>query len=92
MAVVTVAWLLSGRPCWGGSLPRFPAGFVTSGTDDSGCWSWPWGSASPSVPEPRAWQRLLFEACLAARQASSPDPALIQGVCKKPGSYKFGLS
>lgn len=64
---------------------------VTSGTDGGGCWSWPWGSASPSVPEPGAWQQLLFQACLAARQALSPDPALIQGVCKKPGSYKFGL-
>lgn len=89
VVTVTIAWLPSGHPHWRGSAPRFPAGFVTSGTDGGRCSSWPWGSASPSVPEPGSSSssrpaRLLVKPC-------QPDPALIQGVCKKPGSYKFGL-
>lgn len=44
---VTTSWLLSHHPQRGGSVPCFPAGFVTSGTDGGGCWSWLWGSASP---------------------------------------------
>lgn len=51
-AVVTIARLPSGRPRRGGSAPRFPVGFVTGSVDGGGCWRWPWGSASPSVPEP----------------------------------------
>lgn len=42
-------------------------------------WSRLWGSASPAVPEPGAWQQLLSQACPVACQALSPAPALIQG-------------
>lgn len=47
VVTITITWLLFCHHLHGGSAPHFPAGFVTSGTDGGGCWSWLWGSASP---------------------------------------------
>lgn len=51
VAVVTIiiTWLLSCHHLHESSAPRFPAGFVSSGTDGGGRWCWLWGSSPWSL-------------------------------------------